>query len=293
MAMSPESIWNYAVESKLSDKWPTKGKTPGRTISANLYIDIRDNEDSIFVQVGRRPARFGLKRMKYSEDRIEKERDDTADEGCNERDLHPLLVKFVRNDPNFRCRCRTIFHEKSSKGKKGTDRWLHPDIVGIHFAFEEFSQKTMELMEKFEENANVFFSFELKKVLQPSNYRECFFQALSNSEWANEGYLVTLHIEDEETVLEGMGRLHNAFGIGLIKLNPDSVEDSTVIIPANPKDVLNWDGIDTLFGKNRDFESFVQGVIDDLSVKKVRSEYDKVLSDEDMADHVLKKKIKE
>ena len=143
-----------------------------------------------------------------------------------------------------------------------------------------------------EENPAIFFSFELKVTLSLSDYRVCYFQALSNSEWANEGYLVALNIENEKDVLEGINRLSNAFGIGLIKLNPESVADSMVLIPAKPKEYLNWDSIDTLVRKNRDFQDFISDIKEDLELGKVKSQYDKILSDEEMEDHIVKKGIK-
>lgn len=44
--------------------------------------------------------------------------------GFSERDLHPLLVRFV-ND-RFDGYAKTIFHEKSDKSR-------HPDLVSGHF----------------------------------------------------------------------------------------------------------------------------------------------------------------
>lgn len=43
------------------------------------------------------------------------------------------------------------------------------------------------------------------------------FQAVSNSSWANEGYLVVLQEIDSE-VLSELRRLNQSFGIGVIKL---------------------------------------------------------------------------
>ncbi len=37
----------------------------------------------------------------------------------HERVLHPLLVKFLSEDPNFRLLCKTIRHEECKKGKGG------------------------------------------------------------------------------------------------------------------------------------------------------------------------------
>jgi hypothetical protein len=48
-------------------------------------------------------------------------------------------------------------------------------------------------------------SFEVKKELNSSNVRKSFFQAVSNSSWANEGYLVAVSIVGEQVEQELRG----------------------------------------------------------------------------------------
>lgn len=55
--------------------------------------------------------------------------------GFHERDLHKLLSTYVDAVPEFGCKTKTIYHEKTAKGKKGFNEWLHPDIVGAIFHF--------------------------------------------------------------------------------------------------------------------------------------------------------------
>jgi len=45
----------------LKAKLSIAGKTPWQTLGARLYVEVRDNEDSKFIKVGKRPARFFLK----------------------------------------------------------------------------------------------------------------------------------------------------------------------------------------------------------------------------------------
>jgi hypothetical protein len=56
-----QEIWEIAKTSGLSGKIKTSGKTPWQTLGAQLYVDVRDNSDSKFIKVGKRPARFFLK----------------------------------------------------------------------------------------------------------------------------------------------------------------------------------------------------------------------------------------
>ena len=52
--LSEREIWDKAVELGLDKKLGSMGKTPWKTISASLYLHIRDNEDSKYVKVGKR-----------------------------------------------------------------------------------------------------------------------------------------------------------------------------------------------------------------------------------------------
>lgn len=56
-------IWKSGEMHNLTDKIGSKGKTPLNTLQARLYIDIRDNENSIFKQTSKRPSRFFLKNL--------------------------------------------------------------------------------------------------------------------------------------------------------------------------------------------------------------------------------------
>ena len=63
----------------------------------------------------------------------------------------------------------------------------------------------------------------MKKTLNFTNLREYYFQAVSNSSWANEGYIVALGIDEDDSFLAELKRLNNAFGIGVIKLNAENI----------------------------------------------------------------------
>ena len=63
----------------------------------------------------------------------------------------------------------------------------------------------------------------MKKTLNFTNLREYYFQAVSNSSWANEGYSVALDIDEDDSFLAELKRLNNAFGIGVIKLNAENI----------------------------------------------------------------------
>ena len=198
------------------------------------------------------------------------------------------------SSPNFKAFVKTIFHENSTRSQKGLNKWIHPDLVGVRLPFFDFDHSTLGIQKELFWTAVRFFSFEMKKELNLGNLRECYFQAVSNSNWANEGYLVVLNVKDEDgELMSELRRLNNAFGIGLIKLNAQNINESEVLLPSRIKQELDWDTIDLLLKKNEDFKEFMEVVKGDISLGKVanHNNYDHVLDDKDFEKYVLDKKI--
>lgn len=296
--MSPDEIWKKAIEDGLAEKIGSVGKTPSATIGARLYTDIKDNgEKSVFVQISKRPARFILRNSGIKEKEIESviekklKNEEKTEYKFNERDLHPLLAKYVYTNPHFKCYVKTIFHEKSIKRAKGANEWLHPDLVGVYFPFGDYSKETTDLQKSLNVNSIKLFSFEMKKELNYSNLRECFFQAVSNSSWANEGYLVSLRIDEDPSFRNEIQRLSNSFGIGIIKLSPVNIEESEIICNARHREIIDWDTLDRLAEDSPDFRAFISDIKEDLTVAKVKSVYDKIISDDDYEGYLKKKGI--
>ena len=103
-------------------------------------------------------------------------------------------------------------------------------------------------------------SFEVKKQLNRSNVRECFFQAVSNSSWAHFGYLVATEINEDkqrsvERELQMLCALH---GIGVILLDPHDFTNSQTLIPARERTSVDWQSVNRLVEENRDFKEFVE-----------------------------------
>ena len=100
-------------------------------------------------------------------------------------------------------------------------------------------------------------SFEAKRLINRSNVRECFFQAVSNSSWANFGYLVAAEIGGPDTLKE-LRMLFASHGIGFIKLDVENPADSQVLIPARERDEIDWDMANRLATENKDFLEYVK-----------------------------------
>lgn len=290
--LSIKEIWDKSDEYGYRKNLSTSGKTPIKTLEARLYLDIRDNPNSPFYQHSKRPSTFYIKDQEINND--SKEITSTQSKTAyNERDLHPLLTSFVYSDSHFECVTKTIHHEKSKKKRKGETEWLHPDIVGLYFPYLNYCSRTMDLINSFNDCQYKLFSFEMKIKVNFSNLREYYFQAVSNSSWANEGYLVAIDYEDDSELQEEMLRLNNAFGIGFIKLTPDNIEQSEILFPARASEQLDWNTINRLCEMNPEYKKFIESIVSDMRGSKVHlEEYDKVLSGDEIADYVKNKKIK-
>lgn len=168
-----------------------------------------------------------------------------------ERDLHKVFCSYLREESII---AKTIYHEKSSNKADTNQKWVHPDIIGVRFAdFKEVT--TSKLLRKLDAKQSVcLYSYELKRAIDDDyQLKQCYFQALSNSSWANYGYLVAYEIDD--SLLEEIYRLNASFGIGVILLQAKSV-DVKILCPAKEKE-LDYETIDKLCHLNPDFKNFV------------------------------------
>jgi len=196
--------------------------------------------------------------------------------------LHPLLTYFAYTNPSFNrgrsIYTKTIYHEKSMKS--GYNEWVHPDIVGFYLPIDDWRPDVIEFNRLSDNNSLKLFSFELKRSLTKGNYREAYFQAVSNSSWAHEGYLVASYILQDDDFRAELERLASSFGIGIIHLDPTDIDGSIILYPARIKPSLDWETINKLCEQNGDFEKFLQDVKIDFESKRVhKAEYDEVTKD--------------
>lgn len=234
--LTQKEIWKIATKKGYDKLVETTGKTPWQTIGARLYVDIRDNPSSKFVKLKLKPTRFFIKELAsdidYGKVAIETPKEiQGLKSKLKERDLHKYLTYFVYT---YRfIHTMTIFHEESNK--KQYAQWLHPDMVGVYFPLEEWESEVLDISKEIGSIGVKLFSYEIKKELNFNNLRESYFQAVSNSSWANEGYLVAAEIETDKEFLQEIKRLTNSFGIGIIKLDINEPDSSEIIIPCKRK----------------------------------------------------------
>jgi uncharacterized protein len=299
--LSAKNIWVKANELDLLSDFTTTGKTPWDTVAAYCYTDINKNGDnSMIIQTSERPAQFFLRKLmdKVKEqemkafDKEEAFKKEQANKKTfNERDLHSILVGYAYGNSHFKANLKTIFHEGSQKSVKGHNEWLHPDLVGVYFPFQDYKPETLEIQNHLSITAIKLFSFEVKISLNFGNLRQSYFQAVSNSSWANEGYLVTLNFDDDPTFKDEVRRLNNAFGIGVIKLNPENVYESDILFPSKINPEIDWDTVNRLVSENTNFKEFLKLITEDCKLGKVKSQYDKVLDEKEIVKYISEKGI--
>ncbi|NLY03387.1 MAG: HrgA protein, partial [Campylobacter sp.] len=203
-----------------------------------------------------------------------------------------LLTYFVSSNQNFECYTKTIYHEKSSKNKKGMDKWLYPDIVGVKF--KNYSKNLVKFSDKFNFSVPKIYSFEIKINLSVGNFREYFFQTVSNSSWANESYLIALDIDvKDEELNELISKLSSSFGIGVISLDTKNLDQSEILAPAKFRDSLDLVIMDELCRKNGDFNNFIKTISEFQYENKVRykDEFDEIYELEELESYMSKKGI--
>jgi hypothetical protein len=270
----------------------TKGKTPWAPLGALLYVDVRDNADTVFVTTSARPKRFilhslveslGIKVLDASPPPLPKQKHAEY----FEKDLHAFVVYY--GFYYLRAYLKTIRHHKSDKKEFG--EWVYPDIVGCYFSFSDWKDEVVEVSALMGNTAVKLFSFELKRALSIANIREAFFQAVSNSSWANEGYLAAAKIDNDEDFRTELERLSTSFGIGVISIDIEDPDSTALILPAKSKDIVDWETINKLASISPDFRDFLKRIRTDISSREIRREmYDRVLEKDELVKSLAKKK---
>ncbi len=236
------------------------GETPHQSVSASIYTALNKGEDLPFLKVQEKPVLIALKST-AKEPGLNTQKPNAKI--AHERNLHPFLTYMACHNENLKCYTKTIFHEGSLKSPKGMDRWLYPDMVGVRFLHAElFNENLIAFSKKFDTLPIKLVSFELKKEISVNNCRECYFQAISNSSWANEGYLVGHHIDTHNPkLMDLLKRLHASFGIGVIDLRTDE-NKSAILLNAKYKEKIDYTVALELSEKNEEFSSFLKSVVD-------------------------------
>ncbi|AMV13731.1 COG2958 family protein [Legionella pneumophila] len=175
-----------------------------------------------------------------------------------EHDLYPVLSEFLWTELNLYSK---RIDEKRSKNKRGPNgnRWLYPDLVGLENLSSDWNREVKDCVQHYSDKKTKLWSFEVKLLINQSNVREAFFQAVSNSSWANFGYLVSGEIEGSVTLKE-LRMLASLHGIGFMRLDAENPSESQIIIPAKERTLVDWDTVNRLVEQNSDFQDYIKNI---------------------------------
>ncbi len=250
-------VYNHIIAKKYYDFG--QAKTPTATVSALIGDFIRNGDSrvkriketngSYSYYLTKSEQNIGIEILSGSTQPEITKPDKTKT--YEERNLHKLLSSYLKNTDIY---SKTIFHEQSN-GKDSNQIWTHPDMVGIKFLNlqSKISQKFLKVINR----ADTFkiSSYEIKKEINNDNdLKKAYFQAVSNSTWANFGYLVAYEFSD--SLKEEMERLNQSFGIGIIELNSNAYKSKVLFQPKYRE--LDFKTIDKLCKMNKEFEKFIE-----------------------------------
>ncbi|WP_164123059.1 hypothetical protein [Sphingobacterium sp. xlx-130] len=230
--------------------------TPKDTVSAELGNFIRKG-DARVKRINRKGGTYAYYLTKYESQIQLDQLEDQVNvgtkskiNGYSERNLHKLLASFLKASGIY---TKTIFHEQSNM-KDNNQVWTHPDMVGIDFLKLKSSASQNLLKSINKGDTFKLRSYELKRVINTDNeLKQAYFQAVSNSSWANYGYLVAFEIG--ENLQDELDRLNQSFGIGVILLTPNPYL-SKILYPARYKDI-DFKTLDKLCIMNSEFSRFI------------------------------------
>jgi len=190
-------------------------------------------------------------------EKVSPKADKTPDGDYSESDLYPMLGAFLREVDVHSKR----IDEKRSHNSHGAggNRWLFPDLVGFQDLSADWNTDIKQCVEQTGDCRAKLWSFEVKKLLNRANVREAYFQAVSNSTWANLGYLVAAEIHNSEEELRLLSGLH---GIGVIRIHPTDSAKNTIMIPARERPLVDWNTANRLAEENEDFREYIRQIRD-------------------------------
>lgn len=103
-----------------------------------------------------------------------------------EYELYPLLATHLKAALGVYSKRIDGKQSSNRRGPNG-NRWLCPDMVGLEDLGVEWQQEVRDCVKEYFEKRTKLWSLEAKLLFNRSNIRECFFQPVSNSSWANFG----------------------------------------------------------------------------------------------------------
>lgn len=252
---TPRDVYNHIINHEYY--YFEAGKTPKQTVSSLLGAFIKNND----TRVGRIKGNGNFylyyltkyeQNLNLDEPLISNSKKQVKNK-YGEKGLHMLLSSYLKSNNVF---SKTIPHEKSKSSKDENQIWIHPDMVGISYL--NIDSIVNKRFIKVVDSSNTFklTSYEIKREIKTDyELKKCYFQTVSNSSWANYGYLVVFEINKSVELSEEMKRLNDSFGIGIIELKANPFESKVLFQSKLRK--LDFKTIDKLCKVNKEYENFI------------------------------------
>ena len=253
--VSSNEIYQHIIDKNYYDF--RDGRTPTSTISAVVGDFIRKGDQRVKRIKGDNGkylyylAKFEKELNLDTPTNFNEKTKSNKEKSYNERDLHKLLSSYLKHKDIY---SKTILHEESKNSKDDHQKWIHPDIIGIEFL--NLASNTNKAFMNVLNKADTFklISYEIKKEINTDyELKKYYFQAVSNSSWANYGYLVAFQINDN--LKDEIERLNESFGIGVIELKSNPFE--TKLLFQSKFKELDFKTIDKLCKVNKNYEKFI------------------------------------
>ncbi len=193
-----------------------------------------------------------------------------------------------------------IEHTKGKKDEKGLNKWKYPDVVLLNWEVGELledeykiSNTMLEVRKSLGEQPFKLISNELKAELRFTNFRENFFQCVSNSKWSHIAQLsIAIDITDSK-LLEELSRLGKSYDVTIttfglkgelidrfpdanqiLKMSAQEFDNISKEIKINyintgrERETLDWEHIKDLKIQNSDFNYLFDWISKCLSAGK-------------------------
>ncbi len=235
--LSYRQIWGKSLDMGLDKKWSTRGVAPEATVSGTLTRED-SNPNSKYLLVHKSPKKYTMK----------KQTDIAPQTISKHAKIIESLERYLSKNEKLSCYLKDLNPQ---------DSWFCPHVIGVSYPILKHKNSNFVLDDFSQHKSVKFFAFSIEESLSPTNLRESFFKAVSNSSWADESFLVCQtfdKIDDMETFCDNLRALSKAYNISIIKL--DKGGELFTHIPAQ-KLHADWDTINQLCEYAREINDFI------------------------------------
>jgi len=137
-----------------------------------------------------------------------------------------------------------VEHVQASRRPGGVNKWKFPDLIVLDWEVGEIgdfgyrlNKNLLHVRKGLGEPPFRLTSIELKVSLDLSDFREYFFQCVSNSRWAHQAYLIVANPLQDEVLVNELRRLGTSFDVSISSFG--LVDQALSDLPS-ATDILNW-----------------------------------------------------